>query len=376
MVENQEFNSSVKIGAHHFAELFAENGYEVLWLSPAYSVMHYLSDKRLTKQRQKLHKLKKIELKKNIYGYAPFTLIPFTNIPGLNSKFMAKRYLHTSIPNLKYSLNKIGFDETDILWISNIKSYYIKDFIKYKKLIYRLSDEKRGFKKFFATLSNIEDDMIRESDKVFATARILEERVKKIRNDVVYLPNGVRYKDFQKENYLEPEDFVKYKEFKKCIYVGAIAEWIDKSLIEYILKNNPDIHFFFIGPIHWNGLEELKRFQNLHLLGKKQYEDIPNYMHFADVAIIPFEINILTDAINPVKLYEYLASGLPTVTTAFKEIRYIDGPFYIAENNEQFDKMLKDAVSIKKDETKFKNFAKENDWENIFYKMMKYIDGE
>ena len=93
MVESQEFNSKVKIGAHHYAQLFAKAGYQVLWLSPAYSILHYVSDYETTKQRKNLNKEKFKELETNIFGYSPFTLIPFGKQSFINSEYIAKNYL-------------------------------------------------------------------------------------------------------------------------------------------------------------------------------------------------------------------------------------------------------------------------------------------
>ncbi|MFS0765089.1 GumK N-terminal domain-containing glycosyltransferase [Peribacillus phoenicis] len=365
MVENQEFNSDVKIGAHHYAELFAKNGYEVLWLSPAYSMAHYFNDKELTNHRKKLHSSKRVELSENIYGYAPFTLIPFINVPVLNSGVIGKRFLYTSIPNLKKELNKIGFGDVDILWISNIKSYYIKEFITYKKLVHRLADEKTGFKGFFKTLENFERKLIIESDLVFSTAKLLENKAREVRNDVVYLPNAVKYEDFQKENYLLPIEYKRFQKSKRCVYIGAIAEWLDKELIEYIVSQLNDVQFFFIGPDH-GGLKGLEKYKNLHIVGPKEYSSLPNFLFFSDVAIIPFKVNKLTDAINPVKLFEYLAAGTPTLTTSFNEVKYIKGPFEIATNQEEFLGHLKMMLTKKFDKNLLKDFAKNNDWSSRY----------
>jgi teichuronic acid biosynthesis glycosyltransferase TuaH len=365
MVENQEYFSDVKIGAHHYAELFAQNGYEVLWLSPAYSVFHYINDNDLAKKRAKLHQTKRIELSKNIYGYAPFTLIPFIKYPLFNNSFIGKKYLHSAIPNLHKSLAKIGFSEVDILWISNIKSYYIKEFISYKKLVHRLADEKLGFKNFYGTLSKFEYDLIKESDILFATAQNLVEKASKVRDDVVYLPNGVKYNDFQKDEYLYPREFGMYKGAKKILYIGAIAEWLDKELIEYTVRSLPSVHFFFIGPDH-GGLRGLEDYHNIHILGRRDYNSLPSYLNYSDLAIIPFKINKLTDAINPVKLFEYLATGTPTLTTNFKEINNIKGPFTVAYNKEEFVEKAKGLVKSSKSSSLLKEYAKNNDWKDRF----------
>ncbi|AOH55838.1 hypothetical protein ABE28_015860 [Peribacillus muralis] len=365
MVESQEFNSTVKIGAHHYAELFAKNGYEVLWLSPAYSIAHYVNDKALVNQRRKLNSSKRVELSKNIYGYAPFTLIPFIKMPIFNTSVIGKKYLYTAIPNLKKELMKIGFGDVDVLWLSNIKSYYIKEFLTYKKLVHRVADEQTGFKGYFKTLENFEKRLINESDIVFSTAKLLENRVREIRSDVIYLPNAVNFEDFQKETYVLPSEFKEHQNSKICIYIGAIGEWLDKELIEFVVSHLSEVQFFFIGPDH-GGLTGLERFNNVHIIGPKKYNSLPHFLFFSDIAIIPFKVNKLTNAINPVKLFEYLAAGTPTLTTSFNEINHIDGPFEIAINKVEFLGKLKTMLTTKFDKSSLKSFAKRNDWSTRF----------
>ncbi|WKB35551.1 hypothetical protein QS257_18925 [Terrilactibacillus sp. S3-3] len=181
MVENQEFHSPLKIGAHHYAELFARNGYEVLWLSPAYSPLHYLKDKDLVRKRRPLHADRRIELADNIYGYAPFTLMPFANLPLFRSRWAGEHYLATAWPGIARSLERIGFGDVDILWISNVKAVLIKKYLRYKALIYRLADEKTGFKNYYRALVEMEDELIRECDKLFATAQALVDKAKQFR---------------------------------------------------------------------------------------------------------------------------------------------------------------------------------------------------
>lgn len=362
MAENQEFFSDVKIGAHHYAELFAQNGYEVLWLSPAFSFAHGMKKNSYLSKRKELSEIKRHKLKDNIYGFAPKTLIPFANKPIINSKFVGRNYLKTTFPNLKESLKRIGFGEVDILWISNVKMSYLNEYVKADKVVHRLADEKKGFKGFYKSLEIMEEELLKDSDIVFATAKNLVDKAKEFRDQVIYLPNGVNYSDFDRSNYIRPQEFVNNN--KRVVYVGAIAEWLDHELINHCTKALPEVEFYFIGPGDNNNIEINK---NVFLLGKKNYNNIPDYIYYSDVAIIPFKINELTDAINPVKLYEYLAVGTPVVTTNFKEMSMIDGPFDIAKNKGEFLNMLRSNLfngEYRVEE--MKDFALNNSWQSKF----------
>jgi len=99
---------------------------------------------------------------------------------------------------------------------------------------------------------------------------------------------------------------------------GLIADWVDIELIRFLASARPQWSFALIGKLEMNA-EPLRRLTNVHLLGTKEYALLPACCKGFDVAILPFVINELTLAANPLKLREYLAAGLPVVSTAIPE---------------------------------------------------------
>ena len=80
-------------------------------------------------------------------------------------------------------------------------------------------------------------------------------------------------------------------------------------------------------------------------LGKIDYNDLPNYAHYFDICIIPFLINDITKATNPVKLFEYMALGKPIVTTALPECRKYESPL-VSDSHEEFINNIKKAAEL------------------------------
>ncbi len=108
---------------------------------------------------------------------------------------------------------------------------------------------------------------------------------------------------------------------------GLLADWVDYELIRKIAARFENGSVVLIGKIAVDAEQKIKMLdgiQNVHLLGRKPYEELPHYCKGFDVALNPFVINDLTLAANPLKVREYLAAGLLVVSTDIPEVRILD----------------------------------------------------
>lgn len=375
MAEMLEFNSEYTVGSHHYASLFAKNGYEVLWLGPVFNKIYSLKNNEIYMKRKANSGANIHKIKDNIYSYSPYSHFLYGNYIGFRSKAANQLSIKLTNPSLKRVLKESGFDKVDILWITNVKYMPLIDLIDYKKLIYRCSDDISGFENCCSSMIDLEEDIIKRSDIVFATARSLIEKKQHIRNDIEYLPNGVELENFIKEKYFLPSEFVNDLK-NKCIYVGAIESWFDVDLIYKSCLELKDINFYIIGPVKID-LSKLKSLPNLFILGKKKYEDIPNYIYYSDVALIPFKINELTNSITPIKLFEYMSLGKEVVSTSFNEMKFLKSPAYLSNSSIDFIENIKHAIK-NKEKNKQRNieFAKSCSWEYRFNCAKNIIDGK
>src|SRR5207253_7900239 len=100
---------------------------------------------------------------------------------------------------------------------------------------------------------------------------------------------------------------------------GLIADWVDLQLIRHVADAFSGGTVVLIG----NSTTDMKSIEgarNIRFLGRKPYADLPRYAKAFDVALMPFKVNELTLASNPLKVREYLAAGLPVVSTALPEV--------------------------------------------------------
>lgn len=156
-------------------------------------------------------------------------------------------------------------------------------------------------------------------------------------SNVHWIPNGVdinyfsrAIKDFRKTN-------------KVIGYAGKIQDRVDFNLVEQCLINFPDEKFVFLGPVYAqsDAVNRLKRaYKNVEFKGDIHYAKLPDEMKEFDIAIIPHKIDSFTESMNPLKLYEYLASGKPVVTTGVAGAASISEYVYISKNESDFVKLL------------------------------------
>jgi glycosyltransferase involved in cell wall biosynthesis len=103
-------------------------------------------------------------------------------------------------------------------------------------------------------------------------------------------------------------------------YVGALQDWIDFPALEHAASSMPDWRFVLAGSVEVPGARRLRRLANVTLLGEIPYHRVPKFLAEIDVSLIPFRATPLTRAVDPVKLYESLAAGVPVVARRLPEL--------------------------------------------------------
>lgn len=244
------------------------------------------------------------------------------------------------------------------------------DRVRNKTVWYHILDHLEIFGLYDSYYQQLHEELMNTAEIVSYVAGPLKSYCGN-RPDAFFLPNGVNAAEVQAHVHpgRVPEDLAPVLErgHKVVGYYGYLAEWMDYSLVAELAKARPEYEFVFIGKaIHDTSL--MDALPNVHLLGLKPYAELFDYAQHFDAAWIPFRVDEKMDCVSPIKFYEYLALGLPVVSSRMTELLpFAAGHDFIccAEGRDEFlwslDRCLEESIR----EHAAKQgpiLAAENDW--------------
>lgn len=157
-----------------------------------------------------------------------------------------------------------------------------------------------------------------EADVAVGTARALVKQLERYgRSDVVYLPNAGNESIFDiGKTYSRPAELDATR--RAFVYVGSLyGEWFGWDYVRAAARACSDSVFYLIG----DPPKGLELPNNVRLLGPRKIDEVPAYLAFADAALLPFIPGRISDAVSPIKIFEYLLMGKRVISTDLPEIR-------------------------------------------------------
>lgn len=368
------------VGSHQYAKCFSDHNWMVAYISapitPFHIIYHFMSSKRakvILPQRWRSW-IKGGEQIDNIWTYAPFGLIPIANQFIFNSSWAIKNAGKFLTPPLKKKLEEKEFDAVDTIWLDSPLFGYLLEMVPHKKSVLRVADDLSGFPELGKNVIEAEKRLMRKVDLVVVTCMSLERKVRNIgAKNILCLPNGVDFDYFANDTSLEPEDLKRIPN-PRIIYVGSIERWFDERLVAYAALHREDVSFVIVGSYNKGTFPKLEGLRNVFFLGKRDYSRIPSYLKHSHVGIIPFKRLPFIDSVNPIKLYEYMACGLPVVSTKWKTLEEMASPALLAETKEEFLQNISDTLESKvgiKDACV--KYASKNSWTKRFKVLNEYL---
>lgn len=208
-----------------------------------------------------------------------------------------------------------------VFWYYTPMALEFSEKYKPKLTIYDCMDELSAFKFAPEELPGLEKKLMSRADLVFTGGHSLYEAKKDQHNNIFPFPSSIEKEHFARarKQGREPGDQASIIGPKIGFY-GVIDERFDIDLIRGIAEQRPDWQLILIGPVVKIDEATLPKNSNIHYLGQKSYAELPAYLSGWDVALIPFLLNESTRYISPTKTPEYLAAGIPVVSTSIKDV--------------------------------------------------------
>lgn len=333
----------------------------ILWINAIANRLPTTSSKDLSRIYKKLKAFTEPirEVEPNIFLLNPLA------IPAYGNKTVVNLNQRSLIRQVKKAMRKLGFSNV-INMVFNPAAGMIAGKVGEESLIYYSVDEYTAFTGSSA-LKEIEEELFRISDLVVVSAEKLYDSKKKFNPNTHIIRHGTDWRHFRTaldESTKIPDEIANLP--KPIIgFHGLLADWVDFELIKKTAEHFKAGSVVLIGKIAVDAEQKVKILNdvpNVHFLGRKPYAELPAYCKGFDVAVNPFAINELTLAANPLKVREYLAAGLPVVSTDIPEVRVLPDCL-VGVDHQDFIKKTEDAIANPKKRAEVSDAIAHESWE-------------
>jgi glycosyltransferase involved in cell wall biosynthesis len=322
---------------HHVLRELAKTR-RVLWLNSLATRTPNLSSARdLGKLRRKLGEFARgpVRVENDLWVFTPLVL-PLPHLAA--ARAVNRLALRVTLGALRWRLGLSDFH----LWtfLPNVADYL--GVLGEQLSVYYCVDEWSMFSYLDRDRTvELERRLLTKVDAVFAINHALADTKRSINAATFVSPHGVDVDLFGRalsDDTVVPADLAAIKASHPgpvIGFYGTLQDWVDLELIESVARARPDWSIVLIGQILID-VERLRTIENVHLLGRRAHQELPAYCKGFDVGIIPYRRQARMEFVNPIKLREYLAAGLPVVSTSVPEVVRYGARCAIADSPEDF----------------------------------------
>ena len=228
---------------------------------------------------------------------------------------------------VKRAMAKLGFGQRPISWSFLPASAPVSGTLGEELVVYHCVDEFSAFSDTNGRhIAELEERLLRRAHLCITSAERLRESKARLNPNTVLVRHGVDFDHFVKAcdpRTPVPED-IAHLPRPVIGFFGLVADWVDLEVFEACARRHPEWSVAILGKVAPDvDVGGLRALPNVHLLGRKPYASLPGYCRAFDVALMPFKWNELTLNANPLKVREYLAAGLPCVSTPLPEVEQV-----------------------------------------------------
>lgn len=302
-------------------------------------------------------------------------------IPIYNNRLIRKINFYILRWTFRRLIKKLKFKKP-ILWFYLPTAADLIGQLDEKFCLYHCEDDWLTYPGYRSrNFEDLEKKLLKNSNAVFITNRLLFDKKKTLNSNMYYLPHGVEYEHYQKAFSSDEHLPVDAAKISRPIIamIGEVAGWVNWDFLKYAAETNPRWSIVLIGPIGYDAdISGMKDISNIYFLGRKEYSELPNYYRIVDVCVVSFNLNEHIKYCTPTRFYEHLAAGKPVVSTDFPAAReFPEELVRIAGTKEEFVELIKKSMDENSEALvkKRKELAMDNSWVSRAEYMSEIIEG-
>lgn len=287
------------------------------------------------------------QVKQNIWVWSPL-VIPGASSPVL--KFINKLILTIGLYLVRYLLR---FRDT-ILWSYNPMAFDFVPRSSFRASIYHCVDRLQAQPEMPSERIELaEKNFCRAVEVVFTTSPELQRSLCSLNPNTYFFGNVADFSHFSRAwrcPSICPEK-LRDIPLPRLIFIGAIDAYkVDLAALLELAKKRPKWNIILAGPVGEadprTNIKQLQDCSNVFLVGSVPYEELPDWLSHADVALLPLLMNAYTKNMFPMKFFEYLAAGIPVVASAIPSLMPFSNAALLVEPYEDdLEKAIKLALS-------------------------------
>jgi len=306
-------------------------------LSSPYSSLKFLIKPRLQQKTR------------NLFIYKPLLLIPLGALEKYPSLIKAMKLLLGW--QLRMATRKIEMQNScRVVMVNDPFHYHLFGLVKESLAVYDCLDEYSLYGRSDQPSSEVlayERQLTQKAHLIFTTSNILYEKMQAQHNDVFLIPNAVDFDFFNQamgaDTHIAPA--LEKIPNPRIGFMGNLTFWYNFELLYQVIKRRPNWNFVFIGwvtpyPSCAKAIRTIQEMPNTYFLGRQEFANLPSFLKGFDAAIMPYQTTGAGPTVNPDKMYQYMAAGVPIVATPTPEIAQFSNVIEVASSIEDFIRAL------------------------------------
>ena len=340
-------------------------GHRVLFVDVARSLHSLVSDPAGTRRAlRRLGKIRQLPAGPMVYTPPPVLPVYYNPLTNALSQRLLVGYLRRTLALLEWRV--------DVVWTYWPNTAFLIGRLGERAAVYHCIDDFAAVGYPLTTkraIARMEAAQCRKVDIIFARTAGLADAKRSHNPNTHLLPGGVDVAHFNPARVPGPPASITALPRPRVGLVGTIDDRVDIDLLVHCARGLPKVTFVFVGPVrrHRVDVRSLEELPNVRFLPPIPHSDVPALLSALDAGLIPYRINAYTQGLSPIKLYEYMALGLPVVATDLPYLHREAEHICIVQTPDEFALALRDVVAhpqSTEDRARGRDAAKAQSWES------------